>query len=187
MSRVPEAPADPSRQTYIRGGGGVEIKARKVLAIIVAICLAVLIGVIAELTVSAAHRNDQITRLQQSGVPVRATVTGCLAITSGIGMGVEFYQCNGAYSLGGHEYNEVIGGSRTHLQTGQTLAAVVDPGRPTVIWDAAALARQHTSWTDYIPPAALTLVVILVAGGWVFIRRRRKRAPVSGAGVPVPA
>lgn len=168
---------------YIRGGGGVQVNVRKVVAVLVAVGMAVLLGISAELAWSAAHRNDEVTRLQHHGVAVAVTVQRCLGISSGVGMGIEFYECDGTYQLAGQTHDEVIGGSRNRLLPGQTIAGVADPGRPTVLWSAAALGRQHVSDTDYIAPAALTAAVVVVAGWWELRRRRAKRSVRQGFGV----
>src|ERR1700733_7620044 len=111
MSASPVGPS-PADNGYIRGGGGVRIQTRRVIGVVVAVCVVVLVVFVVDLTASAAHRNAQLSTLRHQGVPVEVTVTGCLAIGSGVGMGIEYWQCRGAYALGGESYNEVIHGGR---------------------------------------------------------------------------
>lgn len=158
--------------TYIRGSGGVQVNVRKVAAVLVAIALLVLVAVIVELTVSATRQSDQVSRLKNHGVPVELTVTRCLGISSGVGMGIEFWQCSGTYSLAGQSYDETIAGSRTHLQTGQTLEVIADPGRPNVVWLPSSLARQDPSGTAYIAPAVLTLILVAALIAVWLVRKR---------------
>jgi hypothetical protein len=163
---------------YIRGGGGVQFNPRRMAAVIVALSIVVLLAVAAELALSASGRNGEVARLQQHGVPVTVTVTKCLGISSGVGMGIEFWQCSGSYSLAGRAYEEIIGGSRTRLAGGQTLAGVADPGHPGVVWSAASLSRQHVSESSYIAPAVLGGLAAAIVAGWAVIRSRRRRRSV---------
>src|SRR5207249_1448379 len=94
----------------------------------------------AALAISAGNENARASKLQQRGVPVAATVSGCSGISSGVGMAIEYWECRGTYTLGGQQYNEVIRGSRARLNPGQTVPAVAVPGEPTLLSTAAAAA-----------------------------------------------
>jgi hypothetical protein len=129
------------------------------------------------LAVSAAHENARATRLQQHGVPVVATVSGCSGISSGIAMAIEYWECRATYALGGHQYNEIIRGSRAHLSPGQTVEAVAVPGEPALLSTAAAAARKHSPWSSYVTAiilgaAAVALAVLLI--GWSRRQSRQK-------------
>jgi hypothetical protein len=147
----------------------------RVMAVVVIVALAVSA---AALAISARHESTRATRLQQHGVPVTATVSGCSGISSGIAMAIEYWECRGTYSLGGHQYNAVIRGSRAHLSPGQTVAAVAVPGEPALLSTAAAAARKHSPWSTYVISiilgvAAVSLAVLLV--GWWSRRQSRQR------------
>jgi hypothetical protein len=168
------SPAGPSRdeKSYIRGGGGVAIQTRRVLGAVAALCVLVLVVLVVDLTISAAHGNAQLSTLRHKGVPVKVTVTGCLAIGSGVGMGIEYYQCRGSYTLGGVSHTEVIRGSRTLLDAGQQLPAVAVPGQPALVSTVSAVAKSQSAWTLYVVPALLGVAAVVVMLGWVLLSRR---------------
>jgi hypothetical protein len=148
--------------------------------IVIAVLLAVLAITIA-LTISAARENSRVDAVRHRGVPVEVTVTGCQGISSGIGMGIEYWECRGAYSLAGRSYNEVIGGSRALLATGQIVPAVAVPGQPRLL--SAAAAGTHSDWKPYIAPIILGALVVSsgVALLWWSKRRHRKDAGQGSA------
>jgi hypothetical protein len=175
MSASPAGPT-PGAGGYIRGGGGVEIRTRRVVDVVAAGCVALLVALVAALSISASHQNAQLTTLRHHGVPVEVTVSGCLGISSGIGMGIEYWQCRGSYALAGQNYNEVLRGSRTLLEAGQQVAAVAVPGQPALVTTAAAVGKSRSAWTPYVAPALLGLAAIAVILGWVLLSRRSRRS-----------
>jgi hypothetical protein len=126
------------------------------------------------LTVSAATHNSRQTELQQHGVPVEVTVTQCSGFGSGIGETVVSYICRGAFALGGHRYNEVIGGIRSVHPVGQKLQAVTVPSDPGLLTLAGAVAKKHSSWTSYIPPIIVGAVTAALALALVLWPKRRQ-------------
>ena len=187
-TRMP-APAPPDSGSYIRGGGGVDVDPRRILRPLAVLCLVALAGLSIGLALSAGNENGKEAALRKHGVPVQVTVTGCLAVSSGIGMGIEYWQCRGNYTLGGHQFNELIGGSRALLIAGRQEAAVAVPGQPALLSTFAAVAKGRSNFTPYVTPIVLGVVTLLWGGGWaLLLRRKRTRAaaaPPSGASAAV--
>jgi hypothetical protein len=169
------AATTPESGSYIRGGGGVEIDPRRIVRPLAAICILALAGLSIGLAVDAGNQNGRAATLRKHGVPVTVSVTGCLAVSSGIGMGVEYWQCRGDFSLGGHRYNEVIGGSRALLEPGRQVAALAVPGQPASLSTVASVAEKHSSFTPYVTPVVLGAVAVVWAGGWALRSGPRKR------------
>lgn len=128
-ARPDPAPGDVDR---LRGVRVARVDPARVLGVVAVAAIVILAGSALALTVSAAHQNARLTKIQQHGTPVPVTVTGCVGISSGIAMAIEYWECRGSYSLNGGRYDEVIRGSRAHLRTGQTVTAIAVPGiRPS--------------------------------------------------------
>lgn len=172
---LPPPETDQDGSGFIRAGGGVVLNGRRIAVVLGALGLAVLIAVTAFVASSAVSANSQIDRLRSQGVPVQMTVTGCLGISSGIGMGIEYWQCRGTYSLGGRTYEEIIGGQRQLLDAGQRIAVVAVPGHPALVSIPQALRRRH-SYTLAEVLAAVT-VAWMLAGVALVARDRRRRRP----------
>jgi protein-S-isoprenylcysteine O-methyltransferase Ste14 len=182
MPAAPQAPPPDDGTSYIRAAGAVKVDAGRLVRGLVVAGLVVLVVVAIALTVGAASQNTRLDKLRHHGVPVQARVTGCLGISSGIGMAIEYWECRGTYTLGGHSYTEVIGGSRTHLLDGQTLPAIAVPGDPTLLSTVASVARKSSSWTPYVTPIILGVIVVVVILGWVWWSKRHQRRDGAGAG-----
>jgi hypothetical protein len=166
-------PQDPGG--YIRGSGGVMPGKARVASIAVLVCLVLLAAVAIALAVSAGGENSRVDTLRRSGVPVQVTVTGCTSIGSGIGMSIEYWSCRGDYTLAGHTFNAVIGGSRAFLESGTAVQAVAVPGRPSLLSTPGVLRRQSDNSSRYIAPAAVGGATVALAGGWAAVRRRNRR------------
>lgn len=183
------AAATPDSGSYIRGGGGVDVDPRRILRPLAVLCLVALAGLSIGLAVSAGDQNGKEAALRKHGVPVQVTITGCLAVSSGIGMGIEYWQCRGDYTLGGNRYNEVIGGSRVLLSAGRQVAAIAVPGQPALLSTVAAASKGKSSFTPYITPIVLGAVTVAWATGWALLYRRKRNraatAPDTGAGPAV--
>ncbi len=164
--------------TYVRGVRIGDMDARPVVRVIVIGVLVALVAITIALTFSAARENSRANTLRHRGVPVQVTVTGCQGISSGVGMGIEYWECRGTYSLAGRSYDEVIGGSRTLRQEGQIVQAVAVPGQPGLL--SIAADGTHSDWKPYITPiilGALTVVSILALVWW----SKRRHSPGAGA------
>jgi hypothetical protein len=172
----PDAATSPEGSGYIRGGGGVEISAARALRVVGYVAVAGLIGLAAGLTVSGVDQNSR-TQLLRGAVPIQATVSGCEGISSGIGMGIEYWSCRASYVFGGQRYDEVIGGSRIHLATGQSLTVAVAPGDPTVVATLDQARKKPTGWSAFIAPAALLLGALALMVWLVATRPRAGSDP----------
>lgn len=170
--------------SYVRGASGVGFDGRRALRLGAVVAVVALVAMVVALTVAGADQNRTATRLRDHGVPVEATVSGCVGIGSGIAQAVNYYQCRAAYALGGHTFDAVLGGDRTDLPVGDHLQAVAVPGDPGLLATAVSAAREHTSWTPYLAPLILAAVTVVFV---VVLLVRRRRAPAGSANdVSVP-
>jgi hypothetical protein len=168
----PAQPAPHRGVGYIRGGGGVEVDSRRVLHVVLSLCLLVLALLVIVLTLSAAGENSRTGSLRRHGVPVDVTVTGCLGLASGTGITASGYTCKGTFSLGGRSYTEVIGGITDPRPVGETLQAVADPKDPTRLSLAAAVAAARSPWKAFVVPA---VPLLLLVGGVAMIGWQARR------------
>jgi hypothetical protein len=118
--------------------------------------------------------------VRHHGVPVQVTVTGCQGISSGVGMGIEYWECRGTYSISGHSYNEVIGGSRARLETGQIVPAVAVPGQPRLL--SAAATGTHSDLKPYLAPIILGALTVSGAVALLWWSKRRQHQSSGGPG-----
>jgi hypothetical protein len=171
-------PGTPDDTTgFIRAGGGVALQGRRVAWVLGLLCTAALIAVTAAVAVSDARSNAGTDRLRSQGVPVVVTVTGCLAISSGVGMGIEYWRCRGSYAMGSRTYEEEIGGQRALLERGSRIAAIAVPGDPSLVAVPAAL-RQRRSYTVAEVIGGVTAALIVGETALATARRRRRRRSV---------
>ena len=168
-------PAPATTHDYIRGGGGVDIDGRRILRVAGSVCLVGLAVLVVITTVSARGQNSRMPRLQQHGVPVTVTVTGCVGIVSGTGSTNTGFSCRGDYTLDGHAYNKVITGTSAQLEEGSTVPAIAVPGDPALLSTADAVAHSPHSSDVYVTPIILFGVLILGVAllGWDTRRHRR--------------
>jgi hypothetical protein len=161
----------------------VDVNARLAGRVVVALCLVALAVVTVVLTVAGFHKNDQINRLRQHGVPVAVTVTGCLGLLGGSGSNAAGYACRGTFTLGGHRYNEAIPGNGLR-PPGTKVSAVAVAGEPPLLATSHAVATQRASVGVFVVPAIL-LVILAVLVALVELRRRSTRH-VGGDGSSLP-
>ena len=88
-------------------------------------------------------------------------------------MGVEYWQCQGSYSLAGRSFTEVINGSRSLLDAGQQVQAIAVPGQPALLSTVAAVRKSQSSSGQYLAAAALGAAAVVIAAGWILFNRRR--------------
>jgi hypothetical protein len=163
------AMASENRVGALRGAG-VDANVRRVTWVVLGICFIGLASSVIVLFVAGAHRNAQIARLHQQGVPVTATVTGCIGLLGGSGSNIAGYQCRGWFELEGRHYSESIPGS-TFYRPGSTLRAITVPGDPALLAKPATLASEHPSRSVFVLPTVLLGILVLSAGA-LFLRRR---------------
>jgi hypothetical protein len=153
---------------YVRGGGTVRVDGRRVVGYLLLVCELTLAVLTVVFTLIAVHHNSRATSLKQKGVAVEVTVTGCVALASGTGITQAGFTCKGSYALAGKSYTETIGGSAIQLAVGQKVPAVAVRDEPTVVYTASSAQAMNSSWTVYVTPAVLLVVLI----GTEVLRRR---------------
>jgi hypothetical protein len=173
----------PHEAQYLRGGQAARVDAGRTLRVLVALVLLVLVVVTTALTVSIAGANSRTSRLRHHGVAVEATVLRCLGVSSGIGMGIEYWQCQTSFALSGKPYVEMLGGSRTLRAVGSNVGAVVVPGDPASLTVPSALSGRSTGVGTFSGPIVLGSFTVLVGAG-VLVRYRgvRRRAARTTGG-----
>jgi hypothetical protein len=166
-SSAADAPSEEI--SYVRGVRVGETDTRRVVGVLLALCLLVLLTLTVVLAVQAAHDRSRSAALRNHGVAVVATVSSCEGVGSGIGDGIQYWVCRGTYTLDGTVYDEVINGSRALLEHGAPVAAIAVPGRPSLLATAASVKGDHSTWTAYQNPiivAAVFLVLLAAAAAW---------------------
>jgi hypothetical protein len=171
----PEGPPGEPLSTLRGAGAGLRVDTRRVGRVIVGILMVALAVLVVGLFLSGAHKNAQITKLHQDGVPVTITVSGCEGLLGGSGSNAAGYTCRGSFTLDGRRDNEAIPGDTLH-PPGTRLRGVSVPGDPALVTTAGALAGEQSSGKVFILPAVLLAVLVLAAGTLV-IRRRSRRGP----------
>lgn len=166
-------PADGSSEEPLSTlrGAPVAVNVPLIKRIGVVLMILVLVGLIVGLTIGAVHRNAQVTRLKNHGVPVTVAITQCEVLAGGTGANPAGYSCSGAFNLGGQRHVEVIGGTDIFHRTGQLVQAVVDPQDPALVSTTAAVASEQSSASVYVIPIIL-LVALLGLVGVLVVRRR---------------
>jgi hypothetical protein len=119
---------------YIRGAGGAPVDRRRLTAVLAGLLAAAVAAVLLAGTVGAVREARRVSRIQQDGVVVPVTVTGCVGLGSGTGVTVSGYRCRGAFSLGGRRHEAVLRGSDRLLPTGSRQTGVTLPADPEVLY-----------------------------------------------------
>ena len=178
----PDAAADllPTGATGTLRGAAVDVDARRAGRIVAALAVAALAVTGVCMAVAAHQANAQTTNLRQNGVPIEATVTGCISLVGGSGSNVAGFQCTAAYTVAGATYSATVPGIAPH-QVGDRVRGIVASGDPALFTTPAALASSRASSRAYLVPAGLVLVAG-VAGALMVSRRRRR-----GGGLDRPA
>ena len=180
----PKPPREPSGSdvpiSRLRGPA-VEFDTRRISRVVTGICLVGLAVLVVALFAGAAHRNAEISLLQDHGVPVAVTVTGCRGELSGSGSNAAGYTCTGAFTLQGHRYDEPIGGLTSFKASGQAIRAVTDPDDPRLLSTAVAVSRAHASSSAFAAP--ILLLVFLVLAAALVLWRVRGKPSTDGRGL----
>jgi hypothetical protein len=183
MSATP-AGASSGEGAYIRGGGtraggGAHISPRLLAAILIWLLVAVLAALAVYFAVAGSTESSRLNTLRHRGVPVTATVSGCVGISSGVGMGIEYWQCRATYTLAGQSFNEVVNGSRGLLEAGERVGAIAVPGDPSLLSTVASVHGSGSSETDNVVAVVLGAVAVVVGAGWLRLERVRRRRQQS--------
>jgi hypothetical protein len=161
----------------LRGASVGKVNRRRVVQVIEALSVATLAILTIIFFVAGIHRNNQISDLKSNGVTVNIKVTGCLALIGGTGSNPAGYVCQGALTIAGHHYTEVIPGS-DQLPKGKILKVVVVPNDPALLTLRHTLLQEHSSGTVFILPAILLAALLVLIGA--LVAQRRHRAPGTG-------
>ena len=150
------------------------VSGRKLAGILVWLLVAVLLGLAVYFAASGSSRDSRLALLRDRGVAVQATITGCTAVSSGVGMGIEYWDCRASYALGGRRFTEPLGGNRKLLDAGTSVAAVAVPGHPGLLWTAAGVRHGQSSTASYAAAIALGAAGVLLGAARVLEVRRRR-------------
>ncbi len=154
-------------------GAPVEVDARRVVRVVVALAFVTLAVVVVVLSVAGLQRNANITLLRQHGVPVQVTMSGCRGLMGGSGSNVVGYSCDGSFTFEGHRYVETIPGNALHA-TGSKLVALAVPGHAGLVSTRAAVNGEQASDGVFVLPTIL-LVLLMVAGAGLVLQQKRSR------------
>ena len=173
------APPDPGPPdealSTLRGARTTTVDARRAGRVVGAICMVALAVTGVILLVAGADKNAQITRLRTHGVAVAVRVTGCQGLLGGSGSNAAGYACQGTYTVHGKRYSQNIPGDVVRAP-GSIVRGVADPGDPGLLSTAADVASQRASWTVFVVPGVLLLVVALAVAAALVRQRRARRA-----------
>lgn len=154
-------------------GAPVQVDARRVGRVMVALGVVTLAVVVVVLFVAGFQRNANITLLKEHGVPVEVTMTGCLGLMGGSGSNLVGYSCHGSFTFDGHRHDETIPGDVLHA-TGSKLEALTVPGHAGLVSTRSAVDGEQASDGIFVLPTIL-LVVLIVAVAALVLRRQRSR------------
>ncbi len=124
-----------------------QVDARAVGRVVVGVALVAVTVVAVVLIVAGIQKNSQIRSLQSNGVPVEATVTGCLGQLGGSGSNAAGYSCTVTYTVAGHGYQANLPGTGP-VAAGSTVRGVVASNDPALFTTPAALAGEQPSAAD---------------------------------------
>jgi hypothetical protein len=169
-------------------GASVEVDARKVARVLVALCLLVLAAVVGGLFVAGVNRNNEITRFREGSVPVTVTVTDCRGLLGGSGSNAAGSSCSGTFVLGGRRYSATLPGN-TLVASGTTIRLVTVAADPGLLETVHQVQSQHTSRRVFLLPAVLAVLLFaLTAFVAALAFRRRRNVKTDGPrGAPLVA
>ncbi len=157
-------------------GAGVDVDPRRAAWVVAAVCLVALIVTAVVLLVAGMNKNAQATNLQQHGVPVAVTSTGCLGMLGGSGSNAAGYACTGTYTYNGRHFTKPIPGT-VLIRPGAVVRGVIVPSDPGLLSTPQAVASQRASWRVFIAPAVL--LVLALVGIAVMLRLARRNRGVK--------
>jgi hypothetical protein len=151
----------------------VEVDARRVGRVVVALCLIGLAVTGVALLVVGFHKNSQLDQLHRHGVPVTVTVEGCLGLLGGSGSNPAGYQCTGSYALDGRTFHVTIPGNSDY-PPGTVIRGIAAAGDPGLFTVPSVLASQRASAAVFVLPVVL---LVVAAGLVVVVVVLRRRSP----------
>lgn len=162
-----------------------EVDARLVARVIVGVGLMALAAVAVVLFLTGAQKNAQISDLRQHGVPVEATVSGCLGLMGGSGSNLAGYSCRGTFTITGHRYDEAIPGN-TLYPPGTRLRVMTVPGDPALLDTVGAVRSEHPSFGVFVIPTTMVAILGLTLGALVLRRQLSRGARAHQPSVAAP-
>lgn len=158
-----------------------EIDGRRIRTAVVIAFTAVLAALAVSLFIAGARKNEQITRLQRSGIPVVVTVTGCRGLLGGSGSNAAGYSCRGSFILRDHRHVDAIPGD-IDRRPGTTVHAVTVASDPGLLATTSQLSAEKASTGVFLLPSVLALVLALVVLFVLLVRRRSRPQQPRSAG-----
>jgi hypothetical protein len=150
-------------------GAPVEVNTRKVTQFVSALLIIALATLSVTFFVSGAHRNEDVSNLQRHGTLVSVTTTTCTGELGGSGSNLADYRCEGTFTLNGRHFEDTIPG-HTLRTTGSTAMFVVAKNNPGLLATSHDVRSEKSSWTVYILPFVLLVVLIALV---TFLASRR--------------
>jgi hypothetical protein len=172
----PDGPRVAAAQGDYFRGASVEFDRRRAVQVVLGLWIGTLVILLVVLLATAVTQNSRTSQLRQHGVPVRVTVTSCLAVASGTGETVASYDCHGDFTLHGDQYQATIAGSNQYHRAGSVLAGLSDPAHPTTLSLARSVTHPTPAWQSYIAPG---VVAVLLAVTLAWLLRYRRRSAVT--------
>lgn len=148
-------------------GGSVEVKhPRRLGRIILGVTLAAFTVLVVVLFVQAHAHDEEISTLQQHGVPVNVTIKSCDIQQAGTGgTPSNYFICRGSFVLNGKTYTKVILNDQHVQYEGAHLAATVNPKNTNAIYPTSVVRQGTSAWYSGTP--LILLIILLVALGLV--------------------
>jgi hypothetical protein len=155
-------------------GAGVDVDARRVARVLVALVSLALGALAVTFLLVGLNKNNQINQLQRHGTTVDARVSGCVGELGGTGTNAAGYSCRGSFVFGGVTYRVTIPGNVLR-DPGSEVRIVTLPSNPYLVETTGALANEHATLRVFVLPIVLFALFILVVGT-LLVRRRTRRS-----------
>ena len=159
-------------------GAGVDVDPRRARTMVIGAALVVLLAVAVVLLVAGLNKNSQADSLQEHGIPVEVTVTGCQGLLGGSGSNAAGYSCRGTYTFDARHFEEDIPGTRL-LHPASVIRGVIVPSDPGLLSTPAEVADERASWNVFIAPVVLFAIVLGMLAVIVWAGRRTRAGPSS--------
>jgi hypothetical protein len=172
----------PGRRVGALRGASVEVDPRRAARVVIAVCLTALAAIVVILFLAGVRQNSEITELRQQGVLVEVTVTGCRGLLGGSGSNAVGSSCSGTFVLDGRRFSAPIPGN-TLRSPGMTVRVVTTESDPGLLATIHQVESEHASWSVFILPTALLVVLVALVAG-LAVRHRRVRGSVSSVDAP---
>jgi hypothetical protein len=169
------AEASSDQPLTILRGNGVDIDPRRAGQWVLGVCVLALFVVAVVLLIAGIDKNSQINTLKNHGAMVNIKVIDCQGLLGGSGSNPAGYACKGSYAFQGRQYVQEIPGTSL-LSTGSTVRGVIAPNDPRLLSTPSEVASQQASWTVYIAPVVLFLLLALALVVLILMLRRGPHA-----------